>query len=241
MHGAGRYDYSLVGDFTTTRQVVTIICPLHGRFSQSMAHHARGDGCPTCNESHGEREVEAVLRAMGIAFVRQFKHPDLRHQRALSLDFAIVEERIGIEFDGEHHSRPVQFQGIRLERAQVLYEQVQARDAAKDRWAVEQGWRIIRLTRHDDVAAAVLVKELKHDGDVPRVALPPTASMAWMPRQNAHALVGGARPILDDGHQPVSTAGPGRALCTCTEESQMLPSGRARRAWHRQHRAQVAA
>ena len=232
-HGAGRYDYSLV-TFTTTVQSVTIICPLHGHFSQSMAHHTRGDGCPRCNESHGEREVEAVLCAMGVSFVRQFKHPALKHQRALSLDFAIVAKRIGIEFDGEQHHRPVQFQGIRIERAQMQHEQVLVRDAAKDRWAVEQGWRIVRLTRRDDVATA-LVRELEYDSHVPGIALPPSASMAWIPGQNAHALVGGTRPILEDGHQPSSTAGPGRALCSCKERSGVLPSGRARRAWHREH------
>jgi very-short-patch-repair endonuclease len=239
-HGAGRYDYSHVEAFTSTVQPVTIICPLHGRFSQSMSHHARGDGCPTCNESHGEREVEAVLRAMGVAFVRQFRHPDLKLKRALSLDFALAAERVGIEFDGEHHHHPVQFQGIRLKRAQELHRQVLARDAAKNRWAVEQGWRIIRLTRRDDVPA-VLVRELGYRGDVPRVALPPMASMAWMPRQNAHALVGGARPILEDGNQSASTAGPGQALCTCTAKSPMLPSGRSRRAWHREHQLVEAA
>lgn len=45
-HGS-KYDYSKVV-FTKMSEKVTIICPIHGEFLQSMSSHARGRGCPEC-------------------------------------------------------------------------------------------------------------------------------------------------------------------------------------------------
>jgi hypothetical protein len=38
----------------------------------------------------------------------------------------------------------------------------------------------------------------------------------------------------------VRTSGPGRGRCECGALSESLPSGNARKAWHRDHKAQVA-
>ncbi len=45
-HG-DRYDYSQV-DYKNQRTDVDIICPIHGKFSQSPQHHMNGSGCPKC-------------------------------------------------------------------------------------------------------------------------------------------------------------------------------------------------
>lgn len=42
-----KYDYSLV-DYTRNLDVVTIICPIHGKFSQKASTHLLGIGCKQC-------------------------------------------------------------------------------------------------------------------------------------------------------------------------------------------------
>lgn len=43
----------------------------------------------------------------------------------------------------------------------------------------------------------------------------------------------------DFGHRFYTTDGPGRALCSCGDLSDELPSRRYRREWHREHKAAV--
>lgn len=47
-HGEGTYGYSLVKGFSTTRDKVAIICPVHGVFEQIARDHMRNTGCPSC-------------------------------------------------------------------------------------------------------------------------------------------------------------------------------------------------
>lgn len=50
-HG-DKYDYSLV-KFSKGKDDVTIICPEHGKFTQSLSQHILGRGCPKCSfEGH---------------------------------------------------------------------------------------------------------------------------------------------------------------------------------------------
>lgn len=46
VHG-DRYGYEHV-DVVNSYTPVTIVCPVHGRFRQTPASHARGKGCPSC-------------------------------------------------------------------------------------------------------------------------------------------------------------------------------------------------
>lgn len=43
-----QYDYQLV-EFETTKDHVSIICPVHGIFTQRPDHHMQGSGCPICS------------------------------------------------------------------------------------------------------------------------------------------------------------------------------------------------
>ncbi len=57
-----------------------------------------------------------------------------------------------------------------------------------------------------------------------------------------HGLWFEGAPHDDKGHRIgwQGTSGVGRAVCRCGEMSPILPSGNARKAWHREHKRQVA-
>lgn len=46
----------------------------------------------------------------------------------------------------------------------------------------------------------------------------------------------GHRPDWDKGRSGHGTSGEGHALCACGAMSEHLPSGNARKAWHREHK-----
>lgn len=51
----GKYDYSKAV-FINKRKKITIICPKHGEFEQSLGNHLKGQGCPKC-----KAEMQAEL------------------------------------------------------------------------------------------------------------------------------------------------------------------------------------
>jgi hypothetical protein len=67
-----------------------------------------------------------------------------------------------------------------------------------------------------------------------------------MSRVAGHSLEReGAAYVVDDRGRVVRQAmntvgGYGRALCSCGQMSDMLGSGAARKAWHREHKAEVS-
>ena len=66
VHG-NRYDYSKV-EYNKLKDKVTIICPEHGEFYQSMEKHLHGQGCPKCAKEKSVKKIairfnEFVLRA----------------------------------------------------------------------------------------------------------------------------------------------------------------------------------
>lgn len=70
------YDYS---DVVYIRQEikVKIICPKHGCFEQTPRMHLRGQGCPICKESRGEKRIGLWLNKNNIIFETQKTFEDL--------------------------------------------------------------------------------------------------------------------------------------------------------------------
>ena len=59
------YDYSEV-DLKNIHTPVTIICPIHGKFSQEPAKHQRGQGCKKCNGREIWNQEEFLVKAKEI-------------------------------------------------------------------------------------------------------------------------------------------------------------------------------
>ena len=108
-HG-DKYDYSKV-DYINGITKVCIICPEHGEFWQTPNDHLDGHGCPKCNKSSLEKEVEMLLGSKHIIFEQQKRFDWLGRQ---SLDFYLPEYNIAIECQGEQHYKPIKhFGGIK--------------------------------------------------------------------------------------------------------------------------------
>ena len=144
----GKYDYSRV-EYTHCESNVDIVCPVHGVFDQSPIAHKRGQGCPHCKDSHGEREIAKYLDAMGVSYERQKRFKTCRDKRKLSFDFFIpatnlFTKDILIEYDGRQHFEAVEFFGGEENLAIT-----QRRDAIKTKWAEDHGYDLIRIPYSD--------------------------------------------------------------------------------------------
>ena len=57
-----KYDYSLIQNPIKCEDKINIVCPNHGKFTQRVSNHIRGDGCPTCagNEALTIEDMKAL-------------------------------------------------------------------------------------------------------------------------------------------------------------------------------------
>jgi very-short-patch-repair endonuclease len=133
VHGE-RYDYSLV-DYINALTNVTIICPVHGNFSQIASSHLSGQGCPRCiNKTEGL--LFSILKEL-------FPHYTILYQVVVcddgkfKIDFHIVELNLYIELDGEQHFRQVSNWDPP--------EKTQAHDLTKTKRVLKEGQSLVRI------------------------------------------------------------------------------------------------
>lgn len=126
-----KYDYSKT-KYANTHEYVTITCKEHGDFMQYPSNHLRGQGCPICNESHLEKDVNNILLESGIKFVRQYKIGNL------FIDFYLPSHKVGIECQGIQHFKPIEFFG----GAKAYVRQVE-RDERKYNLCESNGIRLL--------------------------------------------------------------------------------------------------
>ena len=61
LHG-NKYDYSKV-KYESSKEKVTIICPIHGDFEQAPIKHLKGQGCPMCGNTKKMTRQEFINKA----------------------------------------------------------------------------------------------------------------------------------------------------------------------------------
>jgi len=105
-----KYDYSL-SEYVNNNTNLIIICPNHGKFIQKPRTHLSGCGCPTCNESKGEKMIRELLINRGINFIPQYKFSECKHVNELPFDFYLPNYNICIEYQGKQHFQPVEHFG----------------------------------------------------------------------------------------------------------------------------------
>ena len=111
IHG-DKYDYSLITEYVNSKTKVDIICKKHGVFKMRPEHHTnRGQGCPVCKESIGEKIINNYLEKKCLEFIQQKKFSDCVYHSGLSFDFYLPEYNICIEYNGIQHYKPIEYFG----------------------------------------------------------------------------------------------------------------------------------
>ena len=125
VHG-NKYDYSKV-NYKSLESKVTIICPIHGEFEQRADSHLfQKSGCPKCNQSKGEIDVENYLIKNNIKYKSQYSiqiDQLINSSGYAYIDFYLPDYNLFIEYNGKQHYTPVQCFG-----GQLTFEHQQKRD-----------------------------------------------------------------------------------------------------------------
>lgn len=112
---------------------VIITCPQHGDFLQTPTKHIQGQGCPECAKLFRKKETELynVLKSVftGSDIIHSYYNSEILSKQEIDIYFS--NEKIGIEFQGEQHFKPVDFSGQGIEWAINLFEDNRQRDIKK--------------------------------------------------------------------------------------------------------------
>ena len=138
LHG-DLYDYNNT-IYVRYNQKLNIVCNNHGIFSQSPNSHLRGEGCPECKNSKGEKSIKEYLIENDIKYIYQYKFENCKNKRHLPFDFYLPDLNICIEFDGKQHHEPVKFFG-----GEEGFKYITYNDAIKTNYCLENNIRLIRI------------------------------------------------------------------------------------------------
>lgn len=135
-------------------QKVWWICPIcKYSYNTSISHRTKHEsGCPKCNMSHGEKRIYNHLIKNKIRFTPQYKFPDCKNQRCLPFDFYLHDYNVCIEFQGEQHYSPYDFQqkAFHTEKAVATYEKIKKNDLIKKQYCKDNQISFLEI-RYDQI------------------------------------------------------------------------------------------
>lgn len=156
IHG-DKYDYSKV-EYIDCMKKVCIIChekdkngKEHGEFWQTPNNHLKGNGCPKCKESKGEREIREMLEDKNIDYIQEKSFDWLKYDGSMFLDFYLPKYNSAIEFQGIHHFIPTDFSGKGAEFAKSKLKAQRERDKEKKKLCEKHNIKIYYITYNEKV------------------------------------------------------------------------------------------
>ena len=113
---------------------------------QQAKSHMLGCGCPNCNTSIGEQEIERFLTENNIKFIPQKTFPTCKHKRLLRFDFYLPEIDLLIEYQGKQHFEPSEYFG-----GQKEFEYRTMLDEIKRKWCQDNSVELLYIDYTEEV------------------------------------------------------------------------------------------
>lgn len=153
VHG-DKYDYSEV-KYNGGKVFVEIICKKHGAFHQSPNNHQRGNGCPFCNSSKGEKRIKLILDNLEVRYFTQHTFDGLVDKRKLKCDFYLPDSNMVIEFNGKQHYEEVKTWG-----GKEAFNEVQRRDELKRVFLKSVNIKLLEIPYTENDLENLIIKHL---------------------------------------------------------------------------------
>lgn len=139
------FNYKLLStEYKNNVTKLKMMCENKHIFEMNYIHFKnRGQRCPLCNVSKGERKIMDYLNKNNIDYIYDQSYFDdlFGNITLLRPDFIIEDKKIWIEYDGEFHYKDSYKDGT--------YEKTILYDKIKNNYAKENGWKLIRIPYWD--------------------------------------------------------------------------------------------
>lgn len=129
-----------------------------------IASRNQGNGCPLCNESKGEKQLDYILTKYNFYHDKQYEFNDLkgigngllRFDTPVFWDQGKTNLRLLIEYDGEQH-----FKWIKGMMTKKKFETLKIHDEMKNEYCLKHNIKLIRIPYWDfDNIEEIIIKEL---------------------------------------------------------------------------------
>jgi hypothetical protein len=159
VHRLLRYDYSKI-NFIDSYTPLEIMCNICGKtFFQLYNNHLKGQGCPDCKKSKGEKKIKVWLENNKIKYKTYYKFNNCINFKTnyhLKFDFYLPDSNLCIEYDGIQHYEKVNFFG-----GDLKFKENQYRDKIKTDYCKDNNIRLLRIPYWDfDNIETILEKEI---------------------------------------------------------------------------------
>ena len=122
---------------------VCIICPVHGEFWQTPAKHLSGQGCPECSSKLNKQECilwrKLQQKYPNMTIIHEYHNSDILGKK--SIDIFIDDLKIGIEYQGGQHFKPIKIFG-----GYNGFLKIAKRDEEKYKECKENGIKLLYFT-----------------------------------------------------------------------------------------------
>lgn len=133
----------ILGGYESTHKPVKCKCMVCGEEWNGLPSNLlRGEGCPGCKKSHGEKAISRYLDDHVISYETNKRYSGLVgvNGRRLSYDFYLQDYNILIEFQGRQHETPVeQFGGAEQFAIQIEH------DNRKRKYAIDNDIHLVEI------------------------------------------------------------------------------------------------
>ena len=157
------YQLKVVGKYTGNENDIECKCLKCNRnWTQTANNLKRGNGCPYCKESKGEKEVRRILEKYEIQFNEQHTFDDCKYIKKLRFDFYIEKYNIAIEYQGIQHYEPVRFRGSKNIDENLEFEENVKRDKIKKDYCKKNNIKLLCIHYKDyESIEEIILNELK--------------------------------------------------------------------------------
>ena len=156
-------EITVIGDYINANTKIKVKHTCGHQWNPTPHNLLKGNSCPRCNESKGEKFLSKVLTSNNISFVSRFnlvKNPKTNYW--LKSDFAILNKEkepiLIIEYDGIQHFKVIDIFG-----GKEALKSTQYRDSVKDEYCKENNIPFIRFNykQSENDITDLLLKQLK--------------------------------------------------------------------------------
>jgi len=145
IHGE-KYNYDF-SNYYNLKSSISIKCPEHGNFNQTIETHLNGSGCPLCAKSGNISELEIfnyLLEYFGddAQIINGIRPIFYEHTNSfLELDIYFPEHKLAIEYNGhQHYHKDSYFNRISKSKTSIF-----DRDEYKRQWCEERNIKLIEI------------------------------------------------------------------------------------------------
>lgn len=103
-----------------------------------------GCGCPSCNSSKGELEIESILRSKNIIYAKNKTFAGCKYKNLLKFDFYLPDFNLCIEYDGIQH-----FKSISTFGGDKVFKENKIRDRIKNKFCKTNKIKLLRIPYTD--------------------------------------------------------------------------------------------